>query len=316
MGFISEKLLYDVETCKKCNTIIGHKKFPKDSHGNLKARYIIVSEAPGNDSVNNYRKYWMGAGGKLLRSCMEEELEAIFYLTDMVKCWPNKNGKNRKPYDTEVINCSRFLDRELNELQPDLIIALGKTVGEYLLKRPLNLREDHGKIYELGSYKILILYHPSNIDFHYSRDQYKQELRNLFNQVKSGKVQLNKIISASKDEDKSKSEITTGSDQKMEDLKSIATFLIPAPGNSITEEDIKKGQIRITVDFKNRFPSESKSIYVIVNNASYPINFRHRGRRSHILHFGHHLVNLLGINAGDSLKFEMINQTTFRVSKA
>ncbi len=104
--------------CQKCITIIGYKKFPSASHGKTDSEFMLVSEAPGKKSIDKENeseiKYWMGAGGKLLRSALMEadkeleevetndskdstankELEDIFYLTDIVKCWPNK--KERK----------------------------------------------------------------------------------------------------------------------------------------------------------------------------------------------------------------------------
>jgi len=52
MGQIEDILLREIESCKKCTSMNQHLKFPKESHGNLKNNYMLVSEAPGFDSIS------------------------------------------------------------------------------------------------------------------------------------------------------------------------------------------------------------------------------------------------------------------------
>src|SRR5437867_1195138 len=117
---ISETLLQQIGACHKCRSIQGYHKFSETSHGNLHSRYMLVSEAPGGASIGNSR-YWTGAGGKLLRGVMQEfdkELEDVFYMTDIVKCWPNEEGDNRSPTAEEIANCSHLLTEEIRQLKP------------------------------------------------------------------------------------------------------------------------------------------------------------------------------------------------------
>ena len=105
-----ENILQEVQDCQKCKSIIGYNKFPCTSHGKIDSKYMLVSEAPGKDSVTD-GKYWIGTGGKILRSCVPKDdkgLEEIFYLTDIVKCWPNENDENRTPTEDEIFSCSSF----------------------------------------------------------------------------------------------------------------------------------------------------------------------------------------------------------------
>ena len=68
MTEISKQLISDFQKCKVCKTIIGHKKFSTTSHGQLRGKYLLVSEAPGKESIDRL-KYWTGVGGQILRSC-------------------------------------------------------------------------------------------------------------------------------------------------------------------------------------------------------------------------------------------------------
>ena len=100
----------------------GAKKFSPTSHGQLAGKYLLVSEAPGKESLLR-QQYWTGVGGQILRSCTKiagTTLENLFYLTDIVKCWPNENGSNRTALDSEIQNCSHFLIKEIEELKQQL----------------------------------------------------------------------------------------------------------------------------------------------------------------------------------------------------
>ena len=124
MTKISQDLLNEIHKCQRCKSIIGNKKFPTSSHGKLNAKYLLVSEAPGKESL--FRKqYWTGVGAQILRSCttaLNTTLEDIFYLTDIVKCWPSDNNNNRTPLESEIQNCSHFLTKEIEELKTQVEI--------------------------------------------------------------------------------------------------------------------------------------------------------------------------------------------------
>ncbi len=68
MNEIAVDLIKDIQKCQLCNTIMGYKKFPTKSHGQLNGKYLLVSEAPGKESLSK-EQYWTGVGGQILRSC-------------------------------------------------------------------------------------------------------------------------------------------------------------------------------------------------------------------------------------------------------
>ncbi|MTI68625.1 MAG: hypothetical protein FH751_00025 [Firmicutes bacterium] len=311
---ISSDLLEEIQQCKKCLSISNYNKFSLVSHGKIESSYMLISEAPGKKSLNN-GQYWKGKGGQIIRTVMSEfdkELEDVFYLTDIVKCWPNENGMNRKPLQTEIRNCSVFLEREISELKPNLIIAFGKTLAEYLLNDKVSMKESHGKVYRSRGTKILVLYHPSRIDQFMNRDLYKSQLRNLFS----------KLVTNSKDDfevhlsQNIKKEYTTKKNINQEKvIYTNSTFVLPASGNSITEGDVKRGYLRITKDHKKYFPNDSCDVVIIVMNKTYNVSFKHRGQRSHLLKIGKENMSILGIKSGGSVKINVISDRKYKLEK-
>ena len=130
-------------------------------------------------------------GGQILRSCTsaaETTLEKLFYLTDIVKCWPNENDSNRTPFESEIANCSHFLTREIEELKPTLIVSFGKPASSYLLRRDVKVKREHGSIYDYNKdTKILVLLHPTGIDRQMDRRVYMSQLTLLFSKLKENK---------------------------------------------------------------------------------------------------------------------------------
>ena len=91
-------------------------------------------------------------------------LENDFYITDIVKCWPNKNKKNRKPNDIEIKNCSTFTTQEIAILKPANIFIFGKIPASLFIKSQFEMREINGTKKKLKNGEILyFFYHPSYI---------------------------------------------------------------------------------------------------------------------------------------------------------
>jgi|GEM_PF-5710120 len=182
MGKVREDLLNEISQCKKCNSIKQYLKFPSESHGNLKSEYMLVSEAPGYNSIIR-KQYWTGQSGMVLRQIIGSvgsDLESLFYLTDIVKCWPGNGSKNRKPSKEEIINCGHFIKDEIAQLQPKIILAFGKTASEAILNRSITLKKEHGKLSKINNSMVLVLFHPSNINLHMNVNIYLYQLKNLF----------------------------------------------------------------------------------------------------------------------------------------
>ncbi len=311
-------ILFEIQGCKKCMTIKGYKKFPIKSHGNLNSNAILVSEAPGRDSLCQ-NKYWLGAGGKILRDCLpvNTELEDIFYLTDIVKCWPNENNENRKPFENEIENCSPFLSREIIEMKPKIILSFGGTSSSHLLNRDIKITKEHGNISKYYENTVVItLLHPSGIDRFMNRDIYKQQLASLFYQIKKNDFEnIGEVFKNNKDNEITKTKSNT-SNKTIESSNKYAeksSFSIPSSGNLITQGDVSKNQIRITADFKEYFPSQSSELEIEYLEKVYRVKFYYRINKSHILKLGNLLANQINLKVGMTINMTKISKYRFRL---
>jgi len=298
-----ESILERVHTCRECKSMFGYKKFPLHSHGNSESKYMLVSEAPGKESLNN-EKYWTRVGGRILREAIaahKKELEELFYLTDIVKCWPCEDNRNRTPLQSEIENCKKWFDMEIEVLKPELILALGKMSAELLLNESITMKEAHGKVFiHESNTKVLVLYHPSNIDFFMKREVYILQLKNVFGSLIKSNLEnlesnLQKIQSLS---EKQKNKTFRPGDST-----TPISFTLPAPGNSITETDITKHRLRITVDFKSYFPDQNARLTFEYFGQVYQVSFIHKGNRSYLLNLGKALSNKLALIQTSKLKF-------------
>lgn len=313
-----KKILEKIQQCTKCRSIDGFKKFPINSHGNFNSNAVLVSEAPGKDSLNK-KKYWLGAGGLILRDCLpsKTELEDLFYLTDIVKCWTNINNENRKPFENEIITCSPFLVMEIEKLKPKIILSFGGTSSSFLLNREIKITKEHGKISKYNeNTKIITLLHPSGIDRFMNRTIYKEQLTLLFNKIKENDFDNIERIFESKNDNK-KSKINSDNKKNIIVSKNSFTkkgaFSIPSTGNSITAGDVSKNQIRITVDFKEYFPSQSSEIEIEYLDQIYSVKFNYRYNKSHILRLGSKLADRIKLKAGMNVKMIMKGEKKYRI---
>ncbi len=163
-------ILRRVARCTACPTIRGYRQFPAGAAGRREARFMLVGEAPGLQSLERGRQ-WTGAGGMLLRREIRRlglDLEDLFYLTNAVKCWPAAPGGsgNRAPLASEVARCAPFLRAEVAALDPAVIVAVGAVAARALADRPVRLPEDHGRRFHVAGRELVVLLHPANASRH------------------------------------------------------------------------------------------------------------------------------------------------------
>lgn len=192
-----DRFIRPIETCRFCPTMAPWRKFDFGCHGNLESKCMLISEAPGFDSINRGR-YWTGKSGKLLRnelrSISEYTLEDIFYLTDVVKCRPHRlsdDTKNRPPHKREIESCMDFLVTEIDILKPSLAVAVGspawnmmKTICQIPASEYSSITDCHSedgyRIIEVRGLSVIPILHPSNANRFMNMSKYRQHLREIF----------------------------------------------------------------------------------------------------------------------------------------
>lgn len=87
----------------------------------------------------------------------------------------------------------------------------------------------------------------------------------------------------------------------------MRTFTIPSTGNEITESDIETGVLRITIEFKEYFPSESGELVISYGRTLVKkVPFEYRDGRSHRLKVGRAFMINLGLNSLSRLRFRVV----------
>ena len=120
---------------------------------------VLVGEGPGATEDATGRPF-VGQAGQLLDSILDaiEVPRNSVYITNIVKCRP---PQNRKPLPDEIAACIPYLHRQLELMQPKVIVAMGGTAGESLLGVRKSLGELRGKVHTYNGIPLVVTYHPA-----------------------------------------------------------------------------------------------------------------------------------------------------------
>ena len=148
-----------VASCQACAL---HKTRTKTVFGvgDEKARWLLVGEAPGADEDQQGEPF-VGQAGRLL----DNMLAAInlkrgedVYIANVLKCRP---PGNRNPEPMEVARCSPFLMRQIELMQPKLILAMGRFAVQTLLDTDASIASLRGKLHRYQGVPLIVTYHPA-----------------------------------------------------------------------------------------------------------------------------------------------------------
>ena len=101
---------------------------------------MLIGQAPGDKEILIPKPFAWTAGKTLFKwfkqiGLTEEEFRNLIYMTAVCRCFPGKKprGGDRVPNLTEIKTCSRWLNAELELLQPKLVLPVGKlAISQYL----------------------------------------------------------------------------------------------------------------------------------------------------------------------------------------
>jgi DNA polymerase len=147
-----------VAACTACGLYAGAKN-PVPGEGNPHAGFVCVGEAPGASEDETGRPF-IGAAGQLLTKI----LAAInFTREDVFICNVLKHRPpgNRNPAPEEIKACSPFLLRQLELLQPRVILALGTFASQTLLQTTIPIGKLRGQVHRYYGVPLIVTYHPA-----------------------------------------------------------------------------------------------------------------------------------------------------------
>jgi DNA polymerase len=152
-----EQIANEVSACTACSLYKG-RKLAVPGEGPADAELMFIGEAPGFHE-NEQGRPFVGAAGKFL-----EELLATIGLTreqvfigNVIKCRP---PGNRDPQVDEIQSCTVFLDRQIQAINPKVIITLGRfSMSRYFPNARISTI--HGQARWVQSRLIVPMYHPA-----------------------------------------------------------------------------------------------------------------------------------------------------------
>jgi DNA polymerase len=129
---------------------------------------MFIGEAPGRQGGDRTRVPFSGdqSGQNFTRFIASINLpRASVFITNAVLCNPRReSGANRTPSRVEMANCSGFLRRQIEIINPRVVVTMGRVSLEAVRRieyHQLNLREAAGKVFEWDGRLLVPLYHPS-----------------------------------------------------------------------------------------------------------------------------------------------------------
>ena len=149
-----------VEGCRLCplsesrtSTVFGV--------GATEADLLIVGEAPGAEEDRQGEPF-VGRAGQLLDAMLAgvRQSRATAYIANVLKCRP---PANRDPSAEESTLCAPYLQRQIELIQPRVIVAVGRIAAQRLLGEDLPLARMRGRVHYYGSRRIplVVTYHPA-----------------------------------------------------------------------------------------------------------------------------------------------------------
>jgi DNA polymerase len=148
-----------VLNCHLCNLSKSRNKVVF-GEGNLHSKIIFIGEAPGREEDLQGRVF-VGRSGELLTKMIENVLNMKreeIYITNIVKCRP---PQNRDPEIEEVESCKPYLLKQIEIINPKIIVPLGRIAFKYLLNDETPITKARGNLYSFRGIKVIPIFHPS-----------------------------------------------------------------------------------------------------------------------------------------------------------
>jgi DNA polymerase len=147
--------------CKLCegrtNTVFGV--------GHERAQWMVVGEAPGEQEDLKGEPF-VGKAGQLLDNMLralgltrgEADAQHQVFICNTLKCRP---PRNRNPEPEELAQCEPFLIRQIELVQPKIILAMGRFAVQSLLKSGEPIGRLRGRVHQYQGVPLVVTYHPA-----------------------------------------------------------------------------------------------------------------------------------------------------------
>ncbi|MDX2443760.1 MAG: uracil-DNA glycosylase, partial [Bacteroidales bacterium] len=163
------KLNQQIRTCTRCK-LSQTRKNALPGEGSIYTKLMIVAQSPGIvEDLEN--RMFVGPSGKIFNELIENSgvCREKVYMNNMIKCMlPN----SRRPSNDEILQCTVYLNKEIELIQPKSIVPLGFHATRYIFRKydiPRPPKKEYhnlfGREFIAGENRIFPLRHPTALFF-------------------------------------------------------------------------------------------------------------------------------------------------------
>ncbi len=154
-----QALKKQAQNCHLCSLNKGrnHVVF---GEGNPQADIMFIGNVP-LEIEDNAGAIFLGRGGEMLTAMIEKVLKLSreqVYITNLLKCHPLLT---KEVHESEFHTCKAYLFKEIELVNPKIIITLGERAFHYLTNDFTDLKEIRGRVIKKDGYSIVPTYHPN-----------------------------------------------------------------------------------------------------------------------------------------------------------
>ncbi len=153
------ELRQQVSECSLCPELLANRTQTVFGVGNENADWLIIGEAPGADEDAQGEPF-VGKAGQLLNLMLKavgKRREEV-YIANILKCRP---PNNRDPHVDEAAHCAGYLRRQIELIQPKLILIVGRIAAHNLLQVETPIGKLRGQLHAVDGIPAVVTYHPA-----------------------------------------------------------------------------------------------------------------------------------------------------------
>ena len=157
MSVLAE-LYQKIAACRDCEDLAKTRTQIVPGEGPDNAQLVFIGEAPGFHEDQQGRPF-VGQAGQFLEQLLNSigMKRSDVYICNVIKCRP---PGNRDPLPTEIKNCQKWLDQQLELLSPKMVVTLGRySLAKFFPGETIS--KIHGKARRQGNVLYFAMYHPA-----------------------------------------------------------------------------------------------------------------------------------------------------------
>jgi DNA polymerase len=152
------ELYQKIAACRDCEELANTRTQTVPGEGPENSQLVFIGEAPGFHEDQQGRPF-VGQAGQFLEQLLNSigMRRSDVYICNVIKCRP---PGNRDPLPTEIKNCQKWLDQQLELLSPKMVVTLGRySLAKFFPGETIS--KIHGKARRQGNVLYFAMYHPA-----------------------------------------------------------------------------------------------------------------------------------------------------------